>query len=91
MDIRQGLHVGNTRRGVNQFTEVKVIHSGAVQYMRQEVRDDRQGAAAVSKFQRQVRGAYIANTKEKDREHFGTAETARGPLENLSGGWISSR
>ncbi len=26
--------------GVNQFTEVKVIHSGAVQYKRPEMRDD---------------------------------------------------
>ena len=54
-----------------------------MQYRRPEVRDDQQGAAAVNKFQRQVRGAYIANIKEKDREHFGTAETARGPLENF--------
>ena len=26
--------------GVNQFTKVKVIHSGAVKYMRPEVRED---------------------------------------------------
>ncbi len=42
-----------------------------------------QGAAAINKFQRQVRKKYIANMKEKDRQHFGTAKTARGPLEGL--------
>jgi hypothetical protein len=26
---------------------------------------------------------YIANMKEKNRQHLGTAETARGPLESL--------
>jgi len=41
---------GKYPAGVNQFTEVKVIHSGAVQYMRLEVRDGRQGAAAVNTF-----------------------------------------
>ncbi len=38
---------------------------------------------AVNKFQRQVRGLYIANMKKKNKLHFGTEETARGPLENL--------
>ena len=37
----------------------------------------------VNAFQRQVRGTYIANLREKDRQYFGTAETARGPLESL--------
>jgi hypothetical protein len=41
---------------VNQFTEVKVVHSGTVQYRRLEVRDDAQGAVAVNAFQRQVKG-----------------------------------
>ncbi len=68
---------------MNQFTEVKVIHSEAVQYIRSQVRDDQQGVAAGNAFQRQVRGTYIANMKEKDREHFGTTETARGPLESV--------
>ncbi len=54
-----------------------------MQYKRVEVRDDQQGAAAVNAFQRQVRGTYIANMREKDREHFGTTESARGPLENV--------
>ena len=35
-----GIACGKYPAGVNQFTEVKVIHSGAVQYMRLEVRDD---------------------------------------------------
>ena len=74
---------GKYPAGVNQFTEVKVIHSGAVHHRRPEVRDDQQGASAVNTFQRQVRGTYIATMKEKDRQHFGTAETARGPLESL--------
>ena len=53
--------------GMNQFTEVKVFHSGTVQYIRTDVRADQQGAAAVNAFQRQVRGTYITNMKEKDR------------------------
>ena len=36
--------------GVNQFTKVKVIHSGAVQYNRTEVRDNPEGAAAANLF-----------------------------------------
>jgi hypothetical protein len=74
---------GKYPAGVNQFTEVKVIHSGEVQYKRLEVRDDPHGATAVNTFQRHVRGTYISNTKKKDRKHFGTAETARGPLEGI--------
>lgn len=68
---------------MNQFTEVKVVHSGTVQYSRHEVRDDAQGADAVNTFQRQVRGKYISNMKEKDRQHFGTSETVRGPMEGI--------
>ena len=75
-----GIACGKYPAGVNQFTEVKVINSGAVQYKRPEVRDDQLGATAVNKFQKQVRGGYIANMKEKDRDHFGTDESARGPL-----------
>jgi hypothetical protein len=44
--------------GVDQFTEVKVIHSGAVQYKRPEVRDNPRGSAAVNEFQGQVRKMY---------------------------------
>ena len=35
-----GIACGKYPAGVNQFTEVKVIHSGTLQYMRPEVRDD---------------------------------------------------
>jgi hypothetical protein len=51
---------------VNQLTEVKVLHGETVQYRRTDVKDDQQGAAAVNAFQRQVRGTYITNMKEKD-------------------------
>jgi hypothetical protein len=78
-----GVACGKYPAGVNQFTEVKVIHSGSVQYRRMEVRDDQQGAAAVNAFQKQVRGTYITNLREKDRQYFGSAETTRGPLESL--------
>jgi len=37
---RTGMACGKYPAWVNQFTEVKVIHSGAVQYKRPEVRDD---------------------------------------------------
>ncbi len=45
-----GIACGKYPAGVDQFTEVKVIHSGTVQYMRQEVRDNQQGASAVNAF-----------------------------------------
>ena len=35
-----GVACGKYPAGVNQFAEVKVIHNGAVQYRRPEVRDD---------------------------------------------------
>jgi hypothetical protein len=78
-----GRACGKYPAGVNQFTEIKGIHSGTMQYKRPDVRDDHQGAAAVNAFQRQVRGTYITNMKEKESQYFGTAEAARGPLESL--------
>ena len=54
-----------------------------MQYIKTDVRNDPQGSAAVNKFQGRVRGTYIANLKEKDKEHFGTADGSRGPLESL--------
>ncbi len=68
---------------VNQFTEVKVIHNGTIQYSRTDVRDDPEGSAAVNKFQGKVKGTYITNLKVKDTQHFGTADDSRGPLESL--------
>ena len=58
-----GIACGKFPAGVNQFTEVKVIHSGTVQYMRLDVRHDQQAAATVNAFQRQVRVTYITNMK----------------------------
>jgi hypothetical protein len=74
---------GKYHAGANQFTEIKVIHSETVQYNMTNVKDDPQGSAAVDKFQGKVKGAYITNLKEKDREHFGTSGGNRGPLESL--------
>jgi hypothetical protein len=74
---------GKYPAGVNKFTEVKIIHSGTVQYNRTNFRDDPQGSAAVDKFQGRVRGTYLTNLKDKDMEHFGTADGNLGPLESL--------
>ena len=38
-----GIACGKYPAGMNEFTEVKVVHSGTVQYTRLEVRDDAQG------------------------------------------------
>ncbi len=54
-----------------------------MQYSRTDVRNDPQGSAAVNNFQGRVRGTYIANLREKDRDHFGTEDGSRGPLESL--------
>jgi hypothetical protein len=54
-----------------------------VQYNKTYVRDNPQGSAVVDKFQGKVRGTYITSLKQKDREHFGTKEGTRGPLESL--------
>jgi len=86
-----GIACGKYPAGVNQFTEVKVIHSGTMQYRSPDVRDDQQGAAAVNVFQKQVRGTYITNLREKDRQYFGTVETVRGRWRAFSGDWTSSR
>jgi len=51
--------------------------------MRLEVRDNAQGSVAVNAFQRQVKGKYISNMKEKDRQHFGTTEISRESLEGI--------
>ena len=74
---------GKYPAGIDQFTEVKVIQSGTVQYDMQDLIDDPQGSATVNKFQGKVRGTYIAKLKEKDKVHFGTEENVRGPLESL--------
>ena len=81
-DGRQtGIATAKRPAGIDHFTEVKVIHSGAVQYRRPEVRDNPSGSAAVNKFQGQVRQTYLVNLHQKDKDHFATAEGAVGPLE----------
>ena len=69
--------------GIDQSTEVKVIHSGAVQYKRPDDRDNPSRSAAVHKFQGQVRKTYLVNLHKKDMEHFATAEGKVGPLEAI--------
>jgi hypothetical protein len=83
-DGRQmGIANGKYPAGVDQYTEVKIIHSGTVQYSRPEVRDNPGGSAAVNKYQGQVRRMYITNLHKKDKMHFGTAEGSIGPLEAI--------
>ena len=60
-----------------------MIHSGAVQYRRPDVRDNPRGSAAVNKFQGQIRQMYLGNLHKKDQTHFATAEGAVGPLEAI--------
>jgi hypothetical protein len=67
--------------GVDQFTEIKVIHSGTVQYNKVDVRDDSSGAAAVNKFRAQVRAQYITHLRRRDQQLFSTFE--RGSLETV--------
>ena len=78
-----GIANGEYPAGVNQITEIKVIHSGIVQYGRTDGKDNPQGSTAVDKFQGKVRDTYIVNLKQKDRDHFGIADGSRGPLESL--------
>jgi len=85
-DGRQlGIACGKFPAGIDPLTEVKVIHNGTIQYMRPNVRDDSRGGAAVEKYQRQIRGTYLASIKRKDKLHFRTEEGARGPLETIFG------
>jgi hypothetical protein len=64
-----------------QFTEVKVMHNAAMQYNSVDARDDPSEAAAVNKFQSQVRGQYIIQLKRKDHQMFSAMD--RGPLETV--------
>jgi len=69
--------------GVGQFTKVKVIHNGIVQYIKPDVRNIPIRSAAVQKFQGHVKKTYLVNLHKKDREHFGTTEGTVGPLETI--------
>jgi len=83
MDNQTEIACGKHPAGVDQFTEVNIIHNGTIQYKRTNVRNDRGGLAAVNKFQGQVRRTHLINLHKKDWIHFGTAEGAIGPLEPI--------
>jgi hypothetical protein len=68
-----GIACNKSPDGIDQFTEVKVIHIGTVQNTRLDERDDENGSAAVNKFQGQARKSYLVNLKRKDSVHFGTS------------------
>jgi len=74
---------GKYLAGVDQFTEVKIIHNGTIQYKKLDVRNNLGGSTAVNKFQGQVRRTYLNNLHKKHKTHFGTAEGAIGPLEAI--------
>ena len=70
--------------GVDQFTEVKIIHSGAAgAYQHADVRDNHHGGAAVQLRQRNLRQDYIKELHKKDKKHFNTPDGQRGPLETI--------
>jgi hypothetical protein len=69
--------------GIDQFTEVKVIHIGTIHYRRPCVQNEQRGSACVNKFQGQVRKSYLVNLKRKDLVHFGTPEGSKGSLETI--------
>ena len=69
--------------GVDQFTEVKVIYRGTVQYRRPDVRDNPSGSTAVQKFKGLIRKTYLVSMHKKDGEHFATTEGTMGPLEAI--------
>ena len=85
--VPDGRHLGiacnKSPAGIDQFTEVKVIHNVTTQYIRPHVRDNYLGTTTVDKFQGQVRRTYFANLRRKDHVHFGTREESRGPIEMI--------
>ena len=51
LDGRQlGVACNKLPGGIDQFTEVKVIHKGTIHYMRPDVLDKQQRSTAVNKF-----------------------------------------
>ena len=69
--------------GIDQFTKVKVIHNGTIQYRKVDVRDNQSGAAAVNMLQGHVKKSYLINLKRRDQVHHGTAVGGRGPMEAI--------
>jgi hypothetical protein len=50
-DGRQtGIACGKYPAGVDEFTEVKIIHNGTIQYNKPDVKNNPGGTAAVNKF-----------------------------------------
>jgi hypothetical protein len=83
-DGRQtGIACGKHPAGMDQFTEVKIIHSGSIQYKRPDVIYNPGGSATVNKFQGQVKRTYLVILHKKGMTHFGTAKGAIGPLEAI--------
>jgi hypothetical protein len=79
-----GIACGKYPARVDQYTEIKIIHSVTVKYNRPDVKNNPGGSTAVNKFQGQVRRTYLFNLHKKDVTHFGTAEVgAVGPLEAI--------
>ena len=68
---------------MDQFTEIKVIHNGTLEYKRPDVTNNHTRLAVVQKLQGQVRKTYLVNLHNQDREYFGTAEGTVGPLEAI--------
>ena len=70
--------------GVDQFYEIKTIHSGAAgPYQHAETRDNSRGGAAVELKQKGLRKEYIKELHKKDERHFRTPAGQRGPLETI--------
>ena len=83
-DGRQlGIACNKFLSGIDQYTKVKVIHSGTAQYKRTDVQDNQTGAATANKFRGQVMKSYLINLNMKDQVHHGTASGGRGPLEAI--------
>ena len=79
-----GIATNKHPTGVYQFVEIKVNHSGCVQYGRPEVRDNHnKGGAAVQYFQSHVGQQHITQLKRKNGINFGTNADRKGLLESL--------
>ena len=71
--------------GVNQLWEVKTIHPKAAggAYEHHTARDNPKGGAAAQRRQKQIWKEYRDKMRQKDQEHFGIQEGAKGPLESI--------
>ena len=71
--------------GINHLWEVKTIHPKAAggAYEHHSARDNPKGGAAAQHRQKQIWKEYRDKMRQKDREHFGIQEGAKGPLESI--------